>query len=102
MRELPGLTPAEVERLSLLAEECGELIQVIGKILRHGYESRHPNDLNGPTNRGLLGKEGGDVLFALRFLDKNRDVAWAAFEQGCERKSESVGQYLHHQKDSPA
>jgi hypothetical protein len=37
-----GLTPAEAERLALLAEECGEVIQAIGKVLRHGYESRHP------------------------------------------------------------
>jgi hypothetical protein len=33
------LTDAEAERLALLAEECGEVVQVIGKILRHGYES---------------------------------------------------------------
>lgn len=32
-----GLSPAEVERLALLAEECGEVIQTVGKILRHGY-----------------------------------------------------------------
>ena len=31
------LSPAEVERLAILAEEMGEAIQVIGKVLRHGY-----------------------------------------------------------------
>lgn len=49
------LTPAEAERLALLAEECGEVIQAIGKILRHGYESRHPD--GGPTNREALERE---------------------------------------------
>ena len=31
-----NLTPGEAERLAILAEECGEVIQIIGKILRHG------------------------------------------------------------------
>ena len=31
-----GLTPAEAERLALLMEECGEVVQIIGKVLRHG------------------------------------------------------------------
>lgn len=51
-----GLTPAEAERLAMLSEECGEVIQIIGKILRHGYDSYHPDD-PGVTNRDLLGKE---------------------------------------------
>lgn len=36
------LNPAQVELLALLAEEMGEAIQAIGKVLRHGYESYHP------------------------------------------------------------
>lgn len=42
-----GLTPAEAERLAMLSEECGEVIQIIGKILRHGYDSYHPDDQPG-------------------------------------------------------
>lgn len=55
------LTPAEAERLALLAEECGEAIQAIGKILRHGYESNHPEFTE--TNRTQLPDEcpGCDV-----------------------------------------
>lgn len=55
------LTPAEAERLAMLAEECGEVIQVIGKILRHGYDSFHPADPS-VTNRDLLGRELTDLL----------------------------------------
>jgi hypothetical protein len=51
-RMLPNLNPAQAERLAILAEECGEIVQVIGKILRHGFESTHPE--GGPTNRQLL------------------------------------------------
>ena len=29
-----NLTPAEEERLALLSEECGEVIQAIGKVLK--------------------------------------------------------------------
>ena len=54
-----GLSPAEAERLAILAEEMGETIQEIGKILRHGYESRWPDDA--PTNREKLEVELGDI-----------------------------------------
>ena len=37
MNNFNQLTPAETERLAILAEECGEVIQAVGKILRHGY-----------------------------------------------------------------
>lgn len=34
-----GLTPAEHERLAWLIEEASEVIQVVGKILRHGMDA---------------------------------------------------------------
>lgn len=43
MKNFNGLSPAETERLALLSEEMGEVQQAIGKILRHGYESIHPD-----------------------------------------------------------
>lgn len=45
MNHFNRLTPAQAERLAMLAEECAEVVQVVGKILRHGYDSYHPNDL---------------------------------------------------------
>lgn len=66
MQQLNQLTPAEAERLALLAEEMGEAVQAIGKILRHGYESRHPD--GGPTNREVLEREVTDVFFAANLL----------------------------------
>lgn len=56
------LTPAEAERLAMLAEECGEVIQMVGKILRHGYHSHHPDGPAFETNRFLLSKEMQDVF----------------------------------------
>lgn len=57
------LTPAQAERLAILAEECSEVIQIIGKILRHGMDSRHP--ATGIGNRVALLHEIIDVKAAM-------------------------------------
>lgn len=43
-----GLTPSEVELLTMVAEEAAEVVQACTKALRHGLSSRHPD--GGPTN----------------------------------------------------
>lgn len=90
------LTPAEAERLALLLEEMGECQQAIGKILRHGYESKHPNKMDGPTNRESLEREVGDVLHAIWLMMK-RDICEKAIEERRHVKSVTVQLYLHHQ-----
>jgi hypothetical protein len=95
MTHFNGLTPAEAERLACFAEEMGETIQVIGKILRHGYESKHPN--GGPTNRQLLEKEVGDVLGILDLLTVNEDIQWASIGLSQANKYPKMRKYLHHQ-----
>ena len=61
MGKINKLSEAEEERLEMLAEECGETIQIICKILRHGYTSHHPADLSRTTNWVLLKKELNDI-----------------------------------------
>jgi NTP pyrophosphatase (non-canonical NTP hydrolase) len=90
------LTEAQAEVLALLAEECAEVIQVVGKILRHGLESKHPADLDGPTNRGLLVKELGDLRAAIWLLAKYRLVDHQGINDAASRKADKVEQYLHH------
>ena len=97
MKPFNRLTPAEAERLALLAEECAEVIQVVGKVLRHGYESRHPGDPAGPTNRGLLAKECGDVLYAMGLMINCRDLMDTDLQFERAKKAKSVTAYLHHQ-----
>lgn len=58
------LTPAQAERLAILMEECGEVVQIIGKILRHGFESCSPFGANPETNRQALVRELFDVRAA--------------------------------------
>lgn len=55
------LTPAQAERLAMLIEEAGEVIQAAGKILRHGYSNYHP-DTPHITNRETLLREVTDFI----------------------------------------
>ena len=89
------LSPAEAERLALLAEEMGEAIQAIGKVLRHGYESCHPD--SGDTNRQELERELGDVRHCMIRLCKAGDLSKDAIHAAADNKAEQVKQYLHEQ-----
>lgn len=91
------LTPAEEERLSLLCEEMGEVLQIIGKIGRHGYASRHPLYPTDGTNRDLLMREIGDVLVAIDLMIANGDISEDLLEERKKEKSISVRKYLHHE-----
>lgn len=57
----PSLTPAQAERLEMLAEEAAEIVQACTKILRHGYESHHPDD-PGETNKEQLCREIDELV----------------------------------------
>jgi hypothetical protein len=92
-----GLSPAEVERLALLAEEMGEAIQVVGKVLRHGYESHNPNDPERTTNRKLLMHELGDVRHSVDRMCDADDVSKQIIGVRARLKGQRVKQYLHHQ-----
>lgn len=95
MQHFNQLTPAEAERLALLAEELGEAMQAIGKVLRHGYESTHPD--GGPTNREALERECGDVRHAMIRLCNEGDLSRRAIHERANAKTTSVLPYLHHQ-----
>lgn len=96
MSHFNKLTPAEAERLALLMEEMAEAQQVIGKILRHGYQSVHPN--GGPNNRELLMKELSHVNVAMSLLENAGDVDGETMEDHFTHKWFDLGQWLHHNK----
>lgn len=91
-----ALLPAEAEVLALLAEEAGEVVQAIGKTLRHGLESTPP--CGDETNRSAIARELGDLRCATMLavesfvLDEN-EIATAA-----RQKRGRVTKYLHHVK----
>lgn len=90
-----GLSPAELERLAILSEECGEVVQAIGKILRHGYESCYDN---GRTNREQLEIEIADVAILFDMLIQNEDVSLPHLEDASIAKRLRMNKYLHHNK----
>lgn len=92
------LTPAETERLSLLLEEMGECQQIIGKILRHGYESYNPNDKEKTTNRELLEMELAHVSVACCLVEDSGDIDGKRIDKHVEEKESIIKKYLHHQE----
>lgn len=94
------LSPAQIERLALFIEEMGEALQMVGKVFRHGYDSRHPEGKT--TNREDLEKEIGHIESAVDFLCgglepggadlKDSNILKAKLE-----KQKGVMKYLHHQ-----
>ena len=92
-----GLTEAEAERIAILMEECGEVIQICGKILRHGYESFNPYNAEKITNRELLTKELGDVLFAYKQMADSSDIIENQVLGMADIKEFKIQQFLHHQ-----
>jgi len=95
-----GLSDAEAERLACLAEECGETIKAIGKILRHGYESYDPTSRKDhpPSNKEDLEREIGDVAAIIAMMAKAGDIDAGAIDGYRAEKLTRVGRYLHHQE----
>lgn len=94
------LSLAQEERLYLLLEELGEAQQVIGKILRFGYDSQHPAEFpNGPTNKQSLEQELGDIDYVVGLLCSTGDISNGAIMDWNEKKRQTIAQYLHHQDE---
>lgn len=90
------LTPAQSERLYLVMEEAAEVIQMIGKILRHGYWSFNPYDPDKVANRDLLAKELGDLMAVVELLTDTGDVDAEKVSQAKDLKPSKMYHYLHH------
>ena len=93
-----NLSDAEIERLAKLAEECAEVIQVVGKILVHGWENTHPRNPEQGTNRDHLEEELGNVANVVEMMVTAKDVSVAKIDDAAEEKRATIGKYLHHQE----
>lgn len=89
------MTEAELERLAILMEECAEVQQVIGKIIRFGWEDSHPKHDN-QTNRKLLTQEMADLRVAMNLLLHEDDIDLKEFEEAEGKKLEKINKYLKH------
>lgn len=97
-RPYSQVSPAELERLAMLAEEAGEITQAVGKILRHGYESFHPEN-PAVSNRSLLENEIADLHAIQLMMEERGDI-----EDLSPHASDAVGhamekkmRFTHHQ-----
>jgi NTP pyrophosphatase (non-canonical NTP hydrolase) len=93
------LTDVQLERLAILSEELGEAQQIIGKVIRHGYESGDPTKPY-TSNRLLLEKELGHVFMALAMLTESNDLSYQEVVRHQNEKRGSIKRWLHHQPDS--
>lgn len=97
MEHFNQLTPAQLERLAILAEEMGEAIQIIGKIVRHGYFSSNPLIENSPCNRDVLAHELGHVRSAMIALCDSGDLIKKDIHRSADMKKISIKKWQHHQ-----
>jgi len=96
-----NLTQAELERLAILGEYMGEAQVIIGKIIRHGYESYNPNALQMVgvpklTNREMLEKELGKVSAAINFMNLGADIERDAIQGYSIKQMKTANRWLHH------
>lgn len=89
------LSPDVAERLEILGEEATEILQILAKIKRHGFESHHPNDPT-ITNRKLLEKEIGHFELMLTEMLNFRDVDACAINDAAKEKRSTINRWLHH------
>ena len=96
MKHFNNLTPAQLERVAMLLEECGEVVQICGKVLRHGLESTHPD--GGPNNLALLEKEASDVRAIIQLMVHAGDFDEDKMGDNIVEKHLKLEHYCHHNK----
>lgn len=93
-----NLTPKQAELLAMLAEECGEVVQIVGKILRHGLANFHPD--NPPeSNRQLLQKEMTDLYAVMSMMQASylvNPIDYPDINHAALKKLK----YAHHQTET--
>ena len=81
-----------------IAEEAGEIVQAVCKLLQHGESSRHPDKPRpwDDDNRIHLSKELGDMLGLIKWAVENNILHVSALQEAAESKMRRVGKYAHH------
>lgn len=98
MKSFNKLSAAQIERLAKLTEECGEISQMVGKTIVHGFENTHPRKPEEGTNRERLEKEIGGLLCVIDIMTRRGDLSYEAIFAAQEAKRVEIGKYLYHQE----
>lgn len=91
------LTPYEREVLTILQEECAEVIQAASKLLRFGKENRPDAHT---SNQVVLSHEVGDMLEMVSMAEDQCLIYAGNVAHGRKRKRERLARYM--QNESPA
>lgn len=83
-KKKPSTMHYEQELLTILMEECGEVIQACSKIIRFGATDEKLKDLE---------KELGDLLCMMELAHEYDLVSWTAIDEGSSAKHEKLKKY---------
>ena len=104
MYNLFPVSKEELERLAILNEECAEVQHIISKILRHGFASHDPTINTDEdvviSNRRLLAKELGDLLYSIGMIIGIDDVSERAVSIQVSTRSQNIRKYLKHESNN--
>ena len=79
--------------LSLLQEECAEVIHIVSKAFRFGLENFHPDDSLKIPNRQLIAKEVGDVICLIELLGAHGLFSLEELDRYCKEKRVKVEKF---------
>lgn len=94
------LSPAQVERLVMLIERCGEVAVVAGKVLRFGYAGTSPR--TGLPNQMVLERKIGGALAMIDLMARREDVRLREVRTTRDWSCEHLGDWAIHQGDEVA
>lgn len=94
------LTPAQEELLAKLTEECGEVSQMVGKTLVHGWDNFHPRMPEEGTNRERLEKELGGLIAVMWILSDGGHLNEANIKAAAFDKKATIWKYLYEQESN--
>lgn len=93
------VTEAESELLNLISEEAAEVIQIVSKTHRFGWDSYNPFDRNKETNRARLESEIGDILTLIDIAVQRKLIDVANIGKAIESKKERLKIYSNLYED---
>ncbi len=85
----------EREVLTILAEECAEVIKCVTKILRFGKKDHYPNRPS-PNNTESLGREIGDILYMVDMCMNAQLINLTDRDSGFLHKKSQIQKYFQN------
>ncbi|HVW78538.1 MAG TPA: hypothetical protein VHB45_13060 [Alloacidobacterium sp.] len=85
----------ELERLGMIAEQCGRVAESIGRVVRHGWD-RH-NSSAPRSNRTMLEREVGKLQAIIGFMIAQEDLRPRELLQWRDTEERSIPRFAHYQ-----